>query len=74
MGRERFNIYDPTNEEISLVLNIDCIKKRFVESGMDKILNGGEESCMCVKKNELAFEAYFLALSCSDPREGFRNL
>ena len=65
-----------TNEEISRVLcigmrKIDRIKKRFVELGMDKTLNGLKGSRIYAKKADGDFEAHLVALSCSDPPEGF---
>ncbi len=65
-----------TNEEISRVLKIgmrkiDQIKKRFVELGMDITLNGQKGSRIYVKKADGDFEAHLIALSCSDPPEGF---
>ena len=65
-----------TNEEISRVLKIgmrkiDRIKKRFVELGMDKTLNGLKGSRVYAKKVDGDFEAHLIALSCSDPPEGF---
>jgi len=65
-----------TNEEISRVLKIgmrkiDRIKKRFVESGMDITLNGRKGSRVYAKKADGDFEAHLVALSCSDPPEGF---
>ena len=65
-----------TNEEISRVLKIgmrkiDRIKKRFVESGMDITLNGRKGSRIYAKKADGDFEAHLVALSCSDPPEGF---
>jgi len=65
-----------TNEEISRVLKIgmrkiDRIKKRFVEFEMDITLNGQKGSRIYAKKADGDFEAYLIALSCSDPPEGF---
>ena len=65
-----------TNEEISRVLKIgmrkiDRIKKRFVELGMDITLNGLKGSRIYAKKADGDFEAHLVALSCSDPPEGF---
>ena len=65
-----------TNEEISRVLKIgmrkiDRIKKRFVELGLDKTLNGLKGSRVYAKKADGDFEAHLIALSCSDPPEGF---
>jgi hypothetical protein len=65
-----------TNEEISRVLKIgmrkiDRVKKRFVEEGMDITLNGKKGSRIYAKKADGDFEAHLVALSCSDPPEGF---
>jgi hypothetical protein len=65
-----------TNEEISRVLKIgmrkiDRIKKRFVESGMEITLNGQKGNRIYAKKADGDFEAHLIALSCSDPPEGF---
>ena len=65
-----------TNEGISRVLKIgmrkiDRIKKRFVELGMEITLNGQKGSRIYAKKIDGEFEAHLIALSCSDPPEGF---
>lgn len=65
-----------TNEEISRVLKIgmrkiDRVKKRFIEDGMDITLNGKKGSRIYAKKADGDFEAHLVALSCSDPPEGF---
>jgi transposase len=65
-----------TNEEISRVLKtsmrkIDRVKKRFVEEGLDVALNGRKGSRVYVKKADGDFEAHLVALSCSEPPEGF---
>ena len=65
-----------TNEEISRVLKIgmrkiDRIKKRFVELGINITLNGLKGSRIYAKKVDDDFEAHLVALSCSDPPEGF---
>ncbi len=64
------------NEEISKVLNIsmkkiDRVKKRFVEGGIDVALNGRKGSRIYGKKPDGEFEAHLVALSCSEPPEGF---
>jgi hypothetical protein len=64
------------NEEISRVLNIsmkkiDRVKKRFVEEGFDVALNGKKGSRIYVRKADGDFEAHLIALSCSEPPEGF---
>ena len=65
-----------TNEEISRVLNtsmrkIDRVKKRFIEEGLDVALNRRKGSRIYVKKADGDFEAHLVALSCSEPPEGF---
>ena len=65
-----------TNKEIAKVLNIsmkkiDRVKKRFVENGLDITLNGRKGSRIYKKKADGDFEAHLVALSCSDPPEGF---
>ena len=64
------------NEEISRVLKIsmkkiDRVKRRFVEEGIDVALNGNKGSRVYEKKADGDFEAHLIALSCSDPPEGF---
>ncbi|MDL1968720.1 MAG: helix-turn-helix domain-containing protein, partial [Deltaproteobacteria bacterium] len=64
------------NKEIAKVLNvsmkkIDRVKKRFVEDGLDITLNGRKGSRIYVKKADGDFEAHLVALSCSDPPDGF---
>jgi len=65
-----------TNKEIARVLNvsmkkIDRVKKRFVEDGLDTTLNGRKGRRIYAKKADGDFEAHLVALSCSDPPEGF---
>jgi len=65
-----------TNEEIARVLNtsmrkIDRVKKRFIEEGLDVALNRRKGSRIYAKKADGDFEAHLIALSCSDPPEGF---
>jgi len=65
-----------TNEEISRVLNtsmrkIDRVKKRFVEEGLDVALGRRKGRRIYVKKADGDFEAHLVALSCSEPPEGF---
>ena len=64
------------NEEIARVLNtsmrkIDRVKKRFVMDGLDIALNGKKGSRVYKKKADGDFEAHLIALSCSNPPEGF---
>lgn len=65
-----------TNEEISRVLKIsmrkiDRVKNRFVVDGLDVALNGQTGSRVYAKKADGDFEAHLVALSCSDPPDGF---
>ena len=65
-----------THEEISRVLKISTkkierVKKRFVVDGIDVALNGQKGSRIYTKKVDGDFEAHLVALSCSDPPEGF---
>ena len=65
-----------TNEEIARVLHIsmrkiDRVKKRFVEEGLDAALDKKVGSRVYAKKTDGDFEAHLIALSCSDPPEGF---
>jgi hypothetical protein len=50
---------------------IDRVKKRFVVDGLDIALNGRKGSRVYAKKADGDFEAHLIALSCSDPPEGF---
>ena len=64
------------NEEIARVLNIsmkkiDRVKKRFVEEGFDVALSGRKGSRIYTKKADGDFEAHLVALSCSEPPDGF---
>jgi hypothetical protein len=45
--------------------------KRFVEDGVDVALNNKKNSRTYAKKTDGDFEAHLIALSCSDPPEGF---
>jgi hypothetical protein len=65
-----------TNEVIAHVLNIsmrkiDRVKKRFVEEGLEVALNKRKGSRIYAKKTDGDFEAHLIALSCSEPPEGF---
>jgi Winged helix-turn helix len=71
-----WNVNHSTNEEISRVLNIsmrkiDRVKKRFIEEGLEVALNGGKRNRIYVKKVDGDLEAHLVALSCSEPPEGF---
>ena len=72
----RFQTKRSTNEEIASVLNtsmrkIDRVKKRFIEEGFDVALHGRKGSRIYAKKADGDFEAHLIALSCSEPPEGF---
>src|SRR5665648_680059 len=74
--KSEWNINCSTNEEISRVLNIsmrkiDRVKKRFVEEGLEVALNGKESDRIYSKKVDGDAEAHLVALSCSQPPEGF---
>jgi len=74
--RGAFQSSRSTNEEISRVLNvsmrkIDRVKKRFVEDGLETTLNGTKGQRFYEKKADGDFEAHLVALSCSEPPEGF---
>ena len=65
-----------TNEEIARVLHIslrkiDRVKKRFVEEGMEASLDRKIRNRLYAKKTDGDFEAHLVALSCSEPPEGF---
>ena len=65
-----------TNSGISKILKvgmrtIDRIKKRFVEEGFDAVLERKPTSREYEKKADGDFETRLVALSCSEPPEGF---
>jgi len=71
-----WNVNHSINEEVSRVLNIsmrkiDRVKKRFVEEGLDVALNGETRDRIYTKKVDGDLEAHLVALSCSEPPEGF---
>jgi hypothetical protein len=64
------------NEDIAKVLQIsmrkiDRIKRAFVENGLEIALNGTKGQRVYEKKADGDFEAHLIALSCSEPPEGF---
>jgi hypothetical protein len=64
------------NEDISRVLQIsmkkiDRVKKRFVEEGIEVALLGHKGERVYKKKVDGDLEAHLIALSCSEPPEGF---
>jgi len=65
-----------TNVEMARVLNIsmkkiDRVKKRFVVDGLEVALSGRKGSRIYAKRADGDFEAHLVALSCSEPPEGF---
>jgi len=65
-----------TNVEMARVLNIsmkkiDRVKKRFVVDGLEVALSGRKGSRIYTKRADGDFEAHLVALSCSEPPEGF---
>ncbi len=65
-----------TNEEIARILGtsmrkIDRVKKRFVMEGIEAALTKKKGSRIYEKKADGDFEAHLVALSCSEPPEGF---
>lgn len=64
------------NEDISTVLQIsmkkiDRVKKRFVEEGIEVALLGHKGERVYKKKVDGDLEAHLIALSCSEPPDGF---
>ena len=65
-----------TNQDICKVLKIgmrtiDRLKKRFVEEGLEGILEEKSPKRIYKKKIDGDLEARLIALSCSDPPEGY---
>ena len=65
-----------TNDSVSKVLQvsmkkIDRVKKRFVEDGLDVALMGHPKNRDYEKKVDGDLEAKLVAVSCSEPPEGF---
>jgi hypothetical protein len=64
------------NEDVAAVLRIsmrkiDRVKKRFIEEGFETALTGRKGNRVYEKKADGEFEAHLVALSCSEPPEGF---
>jgi len=64
------------NEDIVKILQIsmrkiDRVKKCFIEEGIEIALNGTKGQRAYKKKADGDFEAHLVALSCSEPPEGF---
>jgi len=73
-----FKEHNLTNNEIARVLNIgtrkiDRVKKRFVEEGYDIALSGHRGQRVYKRKADGDFEAHLVALSCSNPPEGYER-
>lgn len=71
-----YQVSRSTNEEMSRILSIsmrkiDRVKKRFIEVGFDIALDGKKGSRIYAKKADGDFEAHLVAVSCSEPPEGF---
>lgn len=71
-----FQTHQSKNEDIAGILQIsmrkiDRIKKCFVEKGLDIALNGTKGQRVYEKIADGDFEAHLVALSCSEPPEGF---
>ncbi len=71
-----FQTRKSTNEQVANVLKIsmkkiDRVKKRFVEDGLEVALNGHKGSRIYEKKADGDLEAHLVAISCSEPPEGF---
>jgi transposase len=65
-----------TNEQISKVLKvgmrtIDRVKKRFIEEGMEGVLERRPTSRVYDRKSDGEMEAKLVKLCCSDPPEGY---
>jgi hypothetical protein len=50
---------------------IDRVKERFVSEGIEVALNGRKRNRIYDKKADGDFEAHLVAVSCSEPPEGF---
>jgi len=50
---------------------IDRVKRRFVEDGFDVAINGHKGSRIYARKADRKLEAHLIALSCSEPPEGY---
>ena len=64
------------NKDVAAVLKIsmrkiDRVKKRFVEEGLEIAIGGRKGDRVYKKKADGDFEAHLVALSCSEPPEGF---
>jgi hypothetical protein len=64
------------NEDVAAVLRIsmrkiDRVKRRFVEEGFETALTGRKGERVYERKADGDFEAHVVALSCTDPPEGY---
>jgi hypothetical protein len=65
-----------TNREIAKILNlserkVERMKKRFIDEGLEVALNGKASERVYEKKIDGDAEAHLIALSCSEPPEGY---
>jgi homeodomain-containing protein len=72
----QFQEHAMKNEDVAAVLRIsmrkiDRVKRRFVEEGLETALTGRKGDRVYEKKADGDFEAHLVALSCSEPPEGF---
>jgi len=72
----KFQEHRMKNEDVAAVLKIsmrkiDRVKKRFVEEGFERVLEGRKVVREYDRKADGDFEAHLVALSCSKPPEGF---
>jgi transposase len=71
-----FQTNQSKNADIADILHvsmkkIDRVKKRFVEEGLDIALNGHKGQRIYERKADGNLEAHIVALSCSEPPDGF---
>lgn len=74
--RGAFQTRSMKNEDVAAVLGIsmrkiDRVKKRFVEEGLETALTGRKGERVYERKADGDFEAHIVALSCTDPPEGY---
>ena len=74
--RGEFQEQSMKNEDVAAVLRIsmrkiDRVKRRFVEEGLECALTGRKGERVYERKADGDFEAHIVALSCTDPPEGF---
>jgi len=72
----QFQDHPMKNEDVSSVLRIsmrkiDRVKRRFVEEGFETALTGRKGERLYERKADGDFEAHVVALSCTDPPEGY---